>query len=189
MEFKTLKKVIASTLIAGSLVLCAQPMTSVSADTWNYYQSNNSTPCSKASGGKLISYVERHKKGNTSGNVKTYPYYLYSKYDGNSAVKKIMATWSVGCNLQNSASLSLSANVGTGTTTSVGVSASESSSWQWKEASKYYYSTNGSKVVYSKSNFTIAPYKYSKADSIYMLNTAYLELKNDNSPYSINSGC
>lgn len=186
---KMLKKAVAVALVLGCFNLYGQGFQKVSADTWNYYQSNNSTDCSRSSGGKLISYVERHKKGNTSGNVKTYPYYLYSKYDGSTTVKKIMATWSVGCNLQNSASLSLSANVGAGTTTSVSVSAGSSSSWEWKEASKYYYSTNGSKLVYSNSNFTIAPYKYSDSDSIYLINTAYLELKNDNTPYSINSGC
>lgn len=158
-------------------------------DTWRYYQSEESTPCSRDSGGKLISFTERHKRGKKSGNVKSYPYYLYSKYTGSSTVEKIKSTWKVGCNLKNSATISMSANVGAGETTSVGASASGSSNWQWKEVSKYYYSTNGSKLVYSNSNFTVAPYKYSDSGSIYLTNESYLKIKGDNQPYSISSGC
>ncbi|SHO48335.1 hypothetical protein [Anaerocolumna xylanovorans] len=158
-------------------------------NTWNYYQSEQSTNCSAQSGGSLVSYTERHKTGEASGNVKTYPYYLYSKYTGSKTVEEIKSTWTVGCNLKNSASLGLSANVGAGTTTTVSASATTSESWQWIQASKYYSSTNGSKLVYSNSNFTIAPYKYSDSDSIYLINSSYLKLKGDNQPYSISSGC
>ena len=154
----------------------------------DYYYYYDPTPISTADGGKLYSHAERQRYGELSGNVRTFRYYIYSKYTGDSTVEKISSEWYTTAKLRSSATLSLSCTLGAGTTSSI--TAGVSSTWQnVTSPTKTWTNSNGTKTVYEQSNFAVSPDSDLSGYEVSIVQTSKVKLKGDAKTYPLMSGC
>lgn len=152
----------------------------------DYYYYSDPDPISTADKGKLYSHAERQRYGELSGTVRTFRYYIYSKYEGNSTVEKISSEWYTTAKLRSSATLTLNTTLGTSTSISAGVS----STWQnVKTATKTWTNSNGSKATYEQSNFAVSPDRDLYQYEVSIVHTSKVKLSGDAKTYSLSSGC
>lgn len=150
------------------------------------YYFSDPIPVSTADGGKLYSHAERQQYGSLSGNVRTFRFYIYSKYEGSSTVEKISSEWYTTAKLRNSATLSLSASLGS----TVSVSAGYETTWQnVSSPKKSWTNTNGTNATYEQSSFAISPDSDLYEHEVSIVHTSKVKLKGDAKPYSLSSGC
>lgn len=151
-----------------------------------YYYFSDPSPIPTADRGKLYSHAERQRYGDLSGNVRSFRYYIYSKYDGNSTVEKISSEWYTTAKLRSSATLTLNTTLGSSSSISAGVS----STWQnVTSPKKTWTNTNGTKATYEQSNFTVSPDRDLYQYEVSIVHTSKLKLRGDAKPYSLQSGC
>ncbi|MFB8376945.1 hypothetical protein [Paenibacillus taichungensis] len=150
------------------------------------YYFDDPSPVPTSDKGKLYSHAERQKFGEQSGNVKTYRYYIYSKYEGNATVESISSEWYTTAKLRSSATMTLNTSLGTqGSSISAGIS----STWQnVKSPTKTWTNSNGSKTTYEQSNFAVSPVSDLYSDDVSIVHTSKLKLKGDARTYSLQSG-
>lgn len=152
----------------------------------DYYFYSDPDPISTADGGKLYSHAERQQFGELSGYVRTFRYYIYSKYVGSSTVEKISSEWYTTAKLRSSATMSLSTTLGE----TVSVSASAQSTWQNVTSSvKTWTNSNGSKVTYEQSSFAISPDTDLYGYEVGIVHTSKVKLAGDAKTYTLTSGC
>lgn len=152
----------------------------------DYYYYSDPTPIATADKGKLYSHAERQRYGDLNGNVRTFRYYIYSKYEGNSTVEKISSSWYTTAKMRSSATLTLNTTLGTDNTS---VSADISSTWQnVTSPTKTWTNSNGSKTTYEQSNFAISPDKDLSGYAVSIVHTSKVKLKGDAKTYSLTSG-
>lgn len=152
----------------------------------DFYFFSDPDPIDTADGGKLYSHAERQQYGLLSGNVITFRYYIYSKYEGSSTVEKISSEWYTTAKLRSSATLSLNTSLGT----TVTVSASSESTWQnVTTPAKKWTNSNGTKVTYEQSNFAVAPFDDLYKYEVSIVHTSNVKLQGDAKSYTLTSGC
>ncbi|UPK44964.1 hypothetical protein [Paenibacillus pabuli] len=152
----------------------------------DYYYYSDPDPVSTSDSGKLYSHAERQRYGDLSGKVRTFRYYIYSKYEGNATVEKISSEWYTTAKLRSSATLTLNTSLGTsGSSISAGVS----STWQnVTTPTKTWTNSNGSKTTYEQSNFAISPDSDLSGYEVSIVHTSKVKLKGDAKTYSLSSG-
>lgn len=154
----------------------------------DYYYYSDPDPISTADGGKLYSHTERQRYGELAGTVRTFRYYFYSKYSGNSTVEKVSSEWYTTAKLRSQATLSLNCTLGLGKTSSI--EAGTSSTWQnVTSPTKTWTNSNGTKTVYEQSNFAVSPDSDLSGFEVSIVQTSKVKLKGDNKTYSLTSGC
>ena len=139
-------------------------------------------------GGTLYTHAERQTYGSLSqsGKVRKVKFYVYAKYVGKKDVTSIKCSWVTGAKMRNSATMTLSTSAGS----SYSFDASTSSTWQNIESSeKYWNSTNGSKIEYESSNFTISPNSDLYGYDFWVTTTAKVKVKGGAKTTSISCGC
>ena len=144
-----------SCVMASAVLATTVPANVNAGNIANYYDSDDDS-ISVNGGGKLLTHAEHQTYGTTSNNgkVRKVKFYVYAKYSGDKKVTEIKCSWKIGAKMRSSATMTL--NTSAGKAYSFG--ASSSSTWQNVESEeKYWLSTNGSKIEYEQSNFTIAP--------------------------------
>lgn len=152
----------------------------------DYYFYSDPDPITTADGGKLYSHAERQQYGSLSGYVRTFRYYIYSKYEGSSTVEKISSEWYTTAKLRSSATLSLSTTLGE----TVSVTAGSQSTWQnVKSPVKTWTNSNGTKTTYEQSNFAVSPDTDLSGYEVSIVHTSKVKLKGDAKTYSLSSGC
>ncbi len=116
-----------------------------------------------------------------SGNTYQGDYQVSAEYSGDYTVQSIRATWQGSASLRNEASISLGVS---GDSVSAGVS----SSWSTvKTVAKYWENNNGSKNSSYRSNMVISPSVDYRSNTVSIVNTARVKLKDDNKPYEISA--
>jgi len=152
----------------------------------DYYYFSDPDPIPTADGGKLYSHAERQKYGDLSGTVRTFRYYIYSKYEGNSTVEKVSSEWYTTAKLRSSATLTLNTTLGTSCSVSAGIQ----STWQNVQTpTKTWTNSNGTKTTYEQSNFAVAPDNDLYGFEVSIVHTSKLKLNGDAKTYSLTSGC
>lgn len=139
-------------------------------------------------GGTLYTHAERQTYGtvSSSGLVRKVKFYVYAKYSGKKTVTSIKCSWQTGAKMRSSATMQLNTSVGS----SYSFGASSSSAWQSVESTeKYWHSTNGSKVEYENSNFTIAPDVDLLGYQFWIKTTAVVKVKGGAKPTTVSCGC
>nr|WP_154984932.1 hypothetical protein [Paenibacillus xylanexedens] len=152
----------------------------------DYYYFSDPKPVSTSDKGKLYSHAERQRYGETSGKVKTYRYYIYSKYEGNATVEKISSEWYTTAKLRSSATMTLNTTLGTqGSSISAGIS----TTWQnVKSPTKTWTNSNGAKATYEQSNFAVSPVGDLSGNEVSIVHVSKVKLKGDARTYSLQSG-
>ena len=152
----------------------------------DYYFYSDPTPVSTADDGKLYSHAERQQYGSLSGNVRTFRFYIYSKYEGSGTVEYISSEWYTTAKLRSSATLSLNASLGT----TVSVSAGAQSTWQNVTSPvKSWTNSNGSNITYEQSSFAVSPDSDLYLYEVGLVHTSIVKIKGDPKPYTLISGC
>ncbi|MGR6546655.1 hypothetical protein [Paenibacillus tundrae] len=152
----------------------------------DYYYYSDPKPVNTSDKGKLYSHAERQRFGESNGNVKTYRYYIYSKYEGNATVESISSEWYTTAKLRSSATLTLSTSLGVKDSS---ISAGSSSTWQnVKSPTKTWTNSNGAKTTYEQSNFAVSPLTDLSGNDVSIVHTSKAKLKGDARIYSLQSG-
>lgn len=183
---KNLKRMTAC-LLAVAMLTCGVS-TNVSAGNLANYYSSDDDNISVNGGGKLYTHAERQTYGSTSKNgmVRKVKFYVYAKYSGKKKVTSIKCAWKTGAKMRSSATMTLNTSAGS----SYSFGASSSNSWQNIEsAEKYWHSTNGSKIEYENSNFTISPDSDLYGYMFWITTTAVVKVKGGAKKSTISCGC
>ncbi len=189
----TKTKMLSRKLAAGLMALCCALVLLGSPTTAHASSGKYTSVTQSASvdgGGTLYSHTERQTYGSTSGNVRTVKFYVYAKYSGSQTVTSIRCSWQTGAIMKSGATLTMSIAGSTSKTVSVTASASSTSTYTTvTTATKYWCNTNGSKVAYENSNFTLAPKSYVKGYKFWVTSTAKVYTENHARATEISSGC
>ena len=183
---KTVKKVV-SLLLTLSLCLGVFPA-NVSAGNYENYYTSDDDKISVNGGGTLYTHAERQVYGSDSksGTVRKVKFYVYAKYSGSKQVSSIKCAWKTGAKMRNSATMTLNTSVGS----SYSFGASASNTYQNIESSeKYWCSTNGCKVEYDQSNFTLTPIGDLYGYYFWITTTATVRVKGGAKNSTISCGC
>lgn len=133
-------------------------------------------------GGYLYSNAWRSTDETKSGNTYQWDYQVSAEYTGSATVSEIRTTWHGSASLRSGAGM----NIGISGT---GVNASASSNWQTvTTVDKYWSNTNGAKNASWRSNMIVTPYKDYRANTISIINEAYLKVNGNKKPYTISAG-